>query len=295
MTQLEIVSLSLFVIVVYMTCGWLISVIRHDASTVDPFWGLGFVLLAVVYAITGDGFVGRKALVCTLVAIWGFRLAGYILVRNWGKGEDYRYQAFRQRWGKRYWWVSFFQVFMLQGLLLWVIAMSLMAAESKGSTQNVGDAMRQAKEWRRKVTALGRKCSRLDIDVPEILTALNGGKTVVDVTAKVEAMLKMLSDRKNGLVGEEIDDYVDEGEAILAELKTADADQEIKHLKSLSDAMVEFSCQKGMLAQALKALNEAGRELHYKSPVDAAKYNLSILYRNTGKRKQKPEETSGSK
>ena len=48
MTQLQIVGLSLLVTVVYMTCGWIISVIRRDASTVDPFWGLGFVLLAVV-------------------------------------------------------------------------------------------------------------------------------------------------------------------------------------------------------------------------------------------------------
>jgi len=133
MTQLEIVGLGLVVVLAFMSCGWLISVIRKDASTVDPFWGLGFVLLAVVYAIGGDGFTGRKVLVTILVALWGFRLAGYIVIRNWGKGEDYRYQAFRQRWGESYWWVSFFQVFMLQGLLLWVIAMSLMAAESNAT------------------------------------------------------------------------------------------------------------------------------------------------------------------
>lgn len=130
MSQLHIVGLGLLAIAVFMTGGWLISVVRQDASTVDPFWGLGFVLLAVVFAVAGDGFVGRKALVCALVGIWGFRLAGYIVIRNWGKDEDYRYRAFRQRWGKSYWWVSFFQVFVLQGLLLWIIAMSLMAAES---------------------------------------------------------------------------------------------------------------------------------------------------------------------
>ena len=136
MTQLQIVGLGLLVTIGFMSCGWLISVIRRDASTVDPLWGLGFVLLAVVFALAGDGFAGRKALVTVLVGIWGFRLAGYILIRNWGKGEDYRYQAFRQRWGKSYWWVSFFQVFMLQGLLLWIIAMSLMAAESNARPQH---------------------------------------------------------------------------------------------------------------------------------------------------------------
>jgi steroid 5-alpha reductase family enzyme len=54
MTQLEIAGLGLLVTVVYMTCGRLISVIREDASTVDPFWGLGFVLLAVIFAIGGE-------------------------------------------------------------------------------------------------------------------------------------------------------------------------------------------------------------------------------------------------
>jgi steroid 5-alpha reductase family enzyme len=136
MSVLELAGLGLLVTLAYMTCGWLISVVRQDASTVDVFWGLGFVLLAVVFAVTGDGFVGRKALVAVLVGIWGFRLASYILIRNRGKGEDYRYQAFRQRWGKSYWWVSFFQVFMLQGLLMWIIAMSLMAAESNARPQN---------------------------------------------------------------------------------------------------------------------------------------------------------------
>ena len=87
MAQLQIVGLSLLVTVVFMTCGWLISVMRRDASTVDPLWGLGFVLLAVVYAITGDGFAGRKALVAALVGIWGFRLAGYIVIRNWVRAK----------------------------------------------------------------------------------------------------------------------------------------------------------------------------------------------------------------
>ena len=137
MSQLEIVGLGLLVTAAFMTGGWLISIVHQDASTVDPFWGLGFVLLAVVFAIAGDGFVGRKALVCVLVGIWGLRLASYIVIRNWGKGEDYRYQAFRRRWGKRYWWVSFFQVFMLQGLLLWIIAMSLMAAESNATPHHI--------------------------------------------------------------------------------------------------------------------------------------------------------------
>ena len=137
MTQMEIAGLAAVVTAVYMSCGWAVSVVRQDASTVDTFWGLGFVLLSAVFAVTGDGFTGRKVLVCTLVAIWGLRLAGYIAIRNWGKGEDYRYQAFRRRWSRSYWWVSFFQVFMLQGLLMWVIALSLLAAQSNRTPDHI--------------------------------------------------------------------------------------------------------------------------------------------------------------
>jgi steroid 5-alpha reductase family enzyme len=60
--------------------------------------------------------------------IWGLRLTLYILWRNWGKGEDYRYQAWREQAGAKWWW-SFFKVFLLQGFLMWVISAPLLAAQ----------------------------------------------------------------------------------------------------------------------------------------------------------------------
>lgn len=128
MALIEIAGLSLLVALAYMTLIWLVSLARGDASIVDVFWGLGFVLLAAVYLVSTDGFVGRKILVTTLVAVWGVRLSLYILWRNWGKGEDHRYRAWRERAGARFWWVSLFQVFLLQGLLLWIISAPILAA-----------------------------------------------------------------------------------------------------------------------------------------------------------------------
>jgi steroid 5-alpha reductase family enzyme len=125
----EVLGLSLGVVAVYMIAAWLVSLVRRDASVVDVFWGLGFVLLAVVYAVAADGFVGRQILVTTLVGVWGVRLSLYILWRNWGQGEDYRYRRWREQAGEKFWWRSLFQVFFLQGLLLWVIAMPLLAAQ----------------------------------------------------------------------------------------------------------------------------------------------------------------------
>jgi steroid 5-alpha reductase family enzyme len=132
----ELIGLSLGVALAYMTAIWLLSLALRNAGIVDVFWGLGFVAVALVYLVGGDGFLGRKILITALVAIWGLRLSLHILRRNWGKGEDYRYREWRERAGGRFWWTSFFQVFLLQGVLLWLISAPLLAAQFNGSPDN---------------------------------------------------------------------------------------------------------------------------------------------------------------
>lgn len=58
---------------------WLLSLAMKDASIVDIFWGLGFVLIAVVCYSTTNGYHDRKLLVTVLTTIWGLRLAIHIL------------------------------------------------------------------------------------------------------------------------------------------------------------------------------------------------------------------------
>jgi steroid 5-alpha reductase family enzyme len=130
MAFLEIYGIGLAVVVGMMTLLWLISLAIRDSSIVDPFWGTGFVIANWVYfALTPDGFPARKWLISILVTIWGLRLSIYLLWRNRGKGEDFRYQKFRQDAGEKYWWQSFFKVFALQGILLWIISAPLLAAQ----------------------------------------------------------------------------------------------------------------------------------------------------------------------
>jgi steroid 5-alpha reductase family enzyme len=105
----ELLGVSIAVVAVAMTALWLLSLAMKNASIVDIVWGLGFVLLAAVYFAAADGFAGRKLLVLALVAVWGLRLSGYILWRNWGKGEDYRYTGWRDRPATGSWWTSLFR------------------------------------------------------------------------------------------------------------------------------------------------------------------------------------------
>jgi steroid 5-alpha reductase family enzyme len=113
-----------------MTALWLLSLALRNASIVDIFWGAGFVLTNwIYYALSPDGFAARKLLISILVTAWGLRLSLYILRRNWGKAEDFRYRAWREEEGARWWWFSFFKVFLLQGVLMWLISIPLLAAQ----------------------------------------------------------------------------------------------------------------------------------------------------------------------
>ncbi len=130
MTFLQIYGIGLAVIMALMIVLWLVSLALKNSSIVDSFWGPGFVLVAwVYYLLTPDGFSARKLLICALVTIWGLRLAIHIARRNWGKPEDFRYQKWRNERGSSWWWRSFFKVFLLQGILLWIISIPLLAAQ----------------------------------------------------------------------------------------------------------------------------------------------------------------------
>lgn len=115
-------------IAVLMGLTWLVSLAMRDASIVDLVWGAGFVVVAVTAALVGEGWEARRALLAILVGVWGLRLSGYLAWRNLGHGEDYRYRAMRKKWGDRFWWVSFFQVFALQGVMMWVVSLPVQLA-----------------------------------------------------------------------------------------------------------------------------------------------------------------------
>ncbi len=118
------------VILVLITLLWIVSLMLKNSSIVDIFWGAGFVVTTwVAFALTPDGFSTRRLFVSVLVTIWGLRLSLHILSRNWGTPEDFRYQVWRKEAGAAWWWCSFLKVFLLQGVLLWIISAPLLAAQ----------------------------------------------------------------------------------------------------------------------------------------------------------------------
>lgn len=139
MSFFEIYIQGLGIIMILMTFLWIVSVFKTNASIVDPFWGFAYVLAAIWYFLQTSGSDPRSFIVLILVVVWGMRLSVFLGWRNAGKGEDFRYKQFRKDYGeKRYWWVSFFQVFLLQGVLAWLVSSPLLAAMFYSNSEPLG-------------------------------------------------------------------------------------------------------------------------------------------------------------
>ncbi len=116
----SIAAWSALGVLAYM-CGWfVVAMVAKRNDIVDSAWGLGFVGLSLSAAASTE-FSPRPVLVAALVTVWGLRLAAHIYARNRGAGEDFRYAAWREQWGR--WFVprTFLQVFMTQGVFMVLI------------------------------------------------------------------------------------------------------------------------------------------------------------------------------
>jgi steroid 5-alpha reductase family enzyme len=128
---------GLLLILCLMTTLWIVSVVLKNVSIVDMFWGFGFVLVNTFYFFNTES-TPAKIILLVLVAVWGIRLSIYLGIRNIGKPEDFRYQEFRKKYGEnRYWWISFFQTFLLQGILMFIISLPLLGVNLYSTSQSL--------------------------------------------------------------------------------------------------------------------------------------------------------------
>jgi steroid 5-alpha reductase family enzyme len=112
------------VVTLLMLTIWIGSILCRNASIVDAFWGAGFVLIAwTTFWITSPS--QRSLLLPVLTTIWGMRLSLFLTWRNWGLPEDFRYRSMRDKHGSRFWLVSLLTVFVLQGLVMWIVSLPL--------------------------------------------------------------------------------------------------------------------------------------------------------------------------
>jgi steroid 5-alpha reductase family enzyme len=142
---------GLFVLITAALCVYTVALKKKDNSIMDRFYGLLVIKVSLVYlfihSIVNPLCFGTElradcielhvpsiplTVIVFFVCVWGLRLSWRIHAKNSGKGEDFRYAAWRKEWmkkGERYTNIrSLLQVFILQAIVVSIITLPVLIA-----------------------------------------------------------------------------------------------------------------------------------------------------------------------
>ena len=123
--------LTFLVTVFAFVCFWLIQVRTKDAGVVDIYWGPGFAVIVFISVALHPNMTQWNWIIAVITITWSLRLGFHMGLRHHkSKGEDRRYALMRSNNGTSFWWSSLYKVFLLQAVLMWIIASSQHAAFS---------------------------------------------------------------------------------------------------------------------------------------------------------------------
>lgn len=121
---------AIIVVVCLMHVLFVYAWAKKDNSIIDPWWGIGFALIALVTLVASGLYLPRHLLITVMTLMWATRISVHLYMRNRGKPEDPRYAKWREQWGDTVVWRSYLQVFMLQGLFMLIIALPIIVVNA---------------------------------------------------------------------------------------------------------------------------------------------------------------------
>ncbi|TNF98454.1 MAG: DUF1295 domain-containing protein [Gammaproteobacteria bacterium] len=130
---------ALIAMLVIAVITWLISIKKNDVSIVDSIWSLMILEAGFVYFAVAETWNVRNTLILSLLLIWALRLSIHITSRNWGEGEDRRYQKIRVKYSPNFAYKSLWIIFIFQAIVAWIISLPLWPALSSGTGLHVID------------------------------------------------------------------------------------------------------------------------------------------------------------
>lgn len=122
---------NLGVMLAAMALLWPFSIRSNDPSYIDSVWPLGFILMAASAAVvSGTGAAAWPVIAMT--TLWGLRLGVHLFIRWRREGPDKRYAAIRARAKINVHLFVLIYVFILQGVLLWLVSLPIQHAVAEG-------------------------------------------------------------------------------------------------------------------------------------------------------------------
>jgi len=110
------------IVLVLFFLTWRLSARKDNYSFVDVTWALAFAPLAAWYAVTGAGWLPRRAAIAVLVGLWSLRLGLHLWrrVAAHHPREDARYAVLREKW-RAHPRRAFLFFFLAQAVLVWLL------------------------------------------------------------------------------------------------------------------------------------------------------------------------------
>ncbi len=100
----------LIFIFAYFTTIFIIARVIKNNSIVDIGWGMGFVVGSWLTLFVTENPTILSYAIVAFITVWGLRLSLRLLIRNYGKPEDFRYAQWRKEWGDKVVIIAFFRL-----------------------------------------------------------------------------------------------------------------------------------------------------------------------------------------
>eukprot|EP01053_Blabericola_migrator_P006149 Blabericola_migrator_1__6148@NODE_30_length_19081_cov_136_854686_g26_i0_p6_GENE_NODE_30_length_19081_cov_136_854686_g26_i0NODE_30_length_19081_cov_136_854686_g26_i0_p6_ORF_typecomplete_len355_score44_43DUF1295/PF06966_12/5_9e41ERG4_ERG24/PF01222_17/3_4e03ERG4_ERG24/PF01222_17/6_3e03ERG4_ERG24/PF01222_17/5_1e07PEMT/PF04191_13/6_1e03PEMT/PF04191_13/1_5e03PEMT/PF04191_13/3_6e06ICMT/PF04140_14/5e03ICMT/PF04140_14/8_7e03ICMT/PF04140_14/7_9e05DUF979/PF06166_12/1_5e03DUF979/PF06166_12/0_17Steroid_dh/PF len=115
---------------------YLISIFERSTWLIDPLWPVIPLLINGYFFTLSEGTLGLRPLVLLIILIlWSIRLQhNYLRKEQWelGKKEDWRYADMRKKYGRRWIWIQFIVVELVQHALLFGVSYPMWPVYRRG-------------------------------------------------------------------------------------------------------------------------------------------------------------------
>jgi hypothetical protein len=170
---------------------------------------------------------------------------------------------------------------------------TLMAEEAKEATSAQADVSKSAKVWRRKAVGSATRATRFGHHMPDGLLRVGRVTTKAALAGQIKDMIELFEENLSLMPGKNAKKLLDEGKSISAALSAADTEQNMKGIRDLPTAVLDFYELKARLYLAVKVINDAGHELYAYDANKSGLFNLQILHRPAGRKKSDPAPVEG--
>jgi len=112
-----------------VTLVWALGTMLRNHSIMDIAYPITpWLVTTLAWWKGGADTSPAKLALMVCLTLWSWRLAGYISMRYLPHGEEARYARWRERGGASWWWWSYFQIYLTQGVLIWMWVVPLALA-----------------------------------------------------------------------------------------------------------------------------------------------------------------------